>query len=158
MNHAEQVVIRPEALGNDSGNSIMWEGPSDHVGVSSRRQLQKDRVAREWTVPTARLDEVLINTRVDMIKIDVEGFEFEVVKGATEILKRDHPNLIIEITNDFLRECGYTAQEVLLYLSKLGYSATKIEWSGLSHWRVDDILPPQFNAFFYRETPSSSLF
>ncbi|NNF02509.1 MAG: FkbM family methyltransferase [Bacteroidia bacterium] len=35
--------------------------------------------------------------RVDIIKIDVEGHEFKAIKGATEILKKDQPVLIIEI-------------------------------------------------------------
>ncbi len=36
-------------------------------------------------------------TRIDLIKIDVEGAEYEVIRGASKILKKYHPQLIIEI-------------------------------------------------------------
>jgi FkbM family methyltransferase len=159
MNRAQQVVIRPEALGNDSGESVMWEGPSDHVGISSRRPIPKNRVAREWTVSTARLDELLSSEgRVDLIKIDVEGFEFDVLKGSREILRKQHPSLIVEVTDQFLGERGYSARDLFSCLLELGYSASKITWRGLAEWRIDDQLPPQFNAFFRYENSSPSRF
>jgi FkbM family methyltransferase len=47
-------------------------------------------------VDAVRLDD-LDMPPVGFIKIDVEGFELEVLKGAAETVRRDRPNLLIEI-------------------------------------------------------------
>lgn len=41
-----------------------------------------------------------ISERVGLIKIDVEGFEFEVLKGAKNLIERDRPELFIETFSD----------------------------------------------------------
>ena len=41
-----------------------------------------------------------IKTKIDLIKIDVNGHELSVVKGLSKVIKRDKPALIIETSND----------------------------------------------------------
>jgi FkbM family methyltransferase len=73
------------------------------------------------TVPVRRLDDYAF-TEVDFIKIDVEGHELAVIRGATETIEREHPVLMIEIEQRHLRECaiGDVFQEILA----LGYSGS----------------------------------
>lgn len=40
------------------------------------------------TVPTVRLDDEFPNEKIDLLKLDVQGWEINALKGATEILKR----------------------------------------------------------------------
>ena len=48
-------------------------------------------------IKTTTLDEELINEkRVDLIKIDVEGGEFAVLKGSEKIINKFHPVIIFE--------------------------------------------------------------
>jgi len=53
------------------------------------------------------------NYKTDLIKIDVNGFEFNVVKGLTHIIKKNKPALLIEINKDthkirkFLKKYSY---------------------------------------------------
>jgi FkbM family methyltransferase len=57
------------------------------------------RIDEEGTGPLIELtsiDEILIGRKVDIIKIDVEGHESEVCKGARQSLEKYHPALIIE--------------------------------------------------------------
>ncbi len=73
------------------------------------------------TFDLVRLDDVpeLAAERVGLIKIDVEGHEANVLRGAQRLLRRDHPLVVIEqhpdvIANgtspslDFLRDAGYS--------------------------------------------------
>lgn len=48
----------------------------------------------------------------DLIKIDVEGFEWEVLKGARETIARHHPMLQIEVHGDQLFRYGTSANEL----------------------------------------------
>lgn len=61
------------------------------------------------------IDDFSIRDQVDFIKIDVEGFEVNVIKGMKQLLKKDKPILWIEIFQD-------NYQEMLTLLNELGYS------------------------------------
>ena len=60
--------------------------------------------------------------KIDFIKIDVEGFEFQVLKGMDTTLRRQMPKLFVEVDDGNLREHSSSAVEVLSYLSSFGYS------------------------------------
>lgn len=84
--------------------------------------------AQAFTVLCAPLD-VLVNLagleRVDLIKIDVEGSEFQVLDGARETLKRDRPALILEynsITAQYFD--GRSAADLHQLVRDLGYQIT----------------------------------
>jgi hypothetical protein len=47
----------------------------------------------------------------DMLKVDVEGFELEVLKGCSKMLSRT-PKLALEIHGDALRERGYSSDDI----------------------------------------------
>jgi FkbM family methyltransferase len=65
------------------------------------------------TVPLVSLDSLKLG-RVDLVKIDVEGMEQEVLRGAREVLTRERPMLIVEViksdrnaVNSFCDKLGY---------------------------------------------------
>ncbi len=55
------------------------------------------------------------------IKIDVEGFEYKVLKGIATILDKAKPLLIIEINPVTMSKANYSFKELFLFLSELGY-------------------------------------
>ena len=69
------------------------------------------------TVPVKSIDSFNF-TNVDLIKIDVEGHELDVIKGAIDLLQRDKPLLLVEIRENFnhtlnsIFELGYCMVEV----------------------------------------------
>ena len=66
-------------------------------------------------------------TQVDLIKIDVEGFEMEVLKGAEKTLKTFKPLLFIELDNNNLKLHNSSAKELVEYLMFLGYEILHTE-------------------------------
>jgi FkbM family methyltransferase len=60
-------------------------------------------------------------SNVSVIKIDVEGAEFEVLKGAERTLRAEKPALVIEIEDKYLARNGANAAAVRSYLRSLGY-------------------------------------
>ncbi len=57
-------------------------------------------------------------TKIDVVKIDVEGHEFDTIKGCAEILKTIQPIFIIEIE---LRHAHYPIHEIFDFITNFGY-------------------------------------
>jgi hypothetical protein len=61
--------------------------------------------------------------KIDLIHLDLEGYEFEALKGAKELIERDKPLIILEIDtravdyNNFMRELNYKPYKQLIYNS-----------------------------------------
>jgi FkbM family methyltransferase len=73
----------------------------ESVPGSSQAGGTRDRI--EVLITT--LDDLLLSTRPpDLVKIDVEGSEASVLRGATTLLKRHRPRLLCEVTSEARRE------------------------------------------------------
>lgn len=59
--------------------------------------------------------------RVDAVKIDVEGAEFQVLKGAVETLARYRPVVSVELIDRQLKLLGASAEEVMIFMRSHGY-------------------------------------
>lgn len=112
----------------DGGSADFYEAPSSHFGMGSLAR-QFGSAARR--VPTRTLDSLLAGTgddRVDLIKIDVEGFESAVFRGARRLLTGPRPPKIVFEFCDWAerRAFGRTgdAQRVLL---EYGYRLWRLE-------------------------------
>ena len=61
--------------------------------------------------------------KIDFIKLDVEGAELLVLRGATELIRRDRPAIVFETGPDDQNSMGLAGKELFLYFAKeLGYS------------------------------------
>jgi FkbM family methyltransferase len=71
------------------------------------------------SVNAVTLDEyfALKDTNIDLIKIDVEGYELHVLKGARKLLESKHPHVLCEIHD------SPSLVDTLEYMSALGYIA-----------------------------------
>jgi FkbM family methyltransferase len=75
-------------------------------------------------VPILRFDDFAAQqglTRLDVMKIDVEGAEMTVLKGAAESIRRHRPLIIVEVHEGTSRAAGYSPQALLDYVRQLGY-------------------------------------
>jgi FkbM family methyltransferase len=75
-------------------------------------------------VRTMRLDELVQSeklSRVDMIKMDIEGAELAALRGAGESLERFRPVVLLELSDRALQHQGSTSADVLALLAQHGY-------------------------------------
>lgn len=114
------VTAHPIALANFSGTAELRvprrsKGYSNQGSTLSAISAGEDYAAVQ--VRAARLDELGL-TDIGFIKIDVEGFELEVLEGGAEILKCDRPNLLIELEQRHTRR---PIMELIAQVEAYGY-------------------------------------
>lgn len=76
-------------------------------------------------VRVTRLDDFVSENEIEdvsLIKVDVEGFEMNVLKGAQETLSKFKPTLFVEVNNRFLTRQSSSAAELLDFLAARGYA------------------------------------
>ena len=114
------VIIEQKAVSSCCGTLDLYVPQEGSPGASLVRRAVTE-VHNTVAVPTVSLDEVFkdYKRRVALLKIDVEGAELEVFKGAERLLTRDGPLLVFECENRHL-ENG-RVEDVLAYLAALGY-------------------------------------
>jgi FkbM family methyltransferase len=148
LNPSLAVKVHRVAASDERGFLDFYCGPPDHSGVASIRDHGQsgDRLA----VATTPIDDVLDADRpVNLLKIDVEGAEMKVVAGARRTIERWRPDVIVEVSESFLRQMGSSGAELCDVFFGRGYRMFGIRWDGIREchgWHPD--LPDQFNALF----------
>ena len=100
---------------------------SNNTGMDRLVSIDTDNNSGQ-DVEVVLLDDELKNLdRIDLIKIDTEGFEFEVLKGASAILEKYKPKLFVELDASNLERYATNVEQILEYLKPFGYSFLNIQ-------------------------------
>lgn len=118
-----QVEIHSIALSSADGTSILKIPLDEHTGLSCLGTPTRFKKWRAVEVVTRRLDS--LGLAPDFIKLDVEGWELEVVKGARETLSRTRPPILMESAIGNLRpglRFDYQPKQLEKLLRSYGYT------------------------------------
>ena len=131
------IHVVPVALSNESENKIMYfpkavkqTGLRNYGGSSIQKTDGMDE-STKTEVECRRLDDVYKGV-TSVIKIDVEGHELEVLKGAENTIRKYMPTLLIEIFD-------YEDSEVAKYIRSLGYDEPERRPECMFLYRAKDI-------------------
>jgi FkbM family methyltransferase len=113
-NMADRVTIISEALSSEKGTIRFAE----HEFLAGSHLIDGEaRYDSETTVQVTTLDALVDDlglTRMDLIKLDLEGFELDALKGAQKTISRFSPVFVAEF-NSFAT-CAYRRQSPVLLL------------------------------------------
>lgn len=154
INKFKNINLHRLAIGSISSTMAIYKHPEVNKGSASLAWTSSTENAVETEIKT--LDNIaFLDTKkpISMIKIDVEGWEFEVLKGADKILSSDEkPNLCIEFSLLHPLQGG-THREMYEFLSERGYIGYVLESSKSSKSLLievsSDALPTHDNIFFF---------
>ena len=121
---ADKATIWPYALSDESGTALfnhVTNAPA-YSGLQQRDYAVSTPVIEQLTVEVKQLDALIPqNIAIDFLKIDVEGAEFGVLKGATRILSQDSPVLLFECGLGASNHYGTEPEAIFNFLTEMGY-------------------------------------
>jgi FkbM family methyltransferase len=136
---AANVSVQEVACTDRSGALTFYDATQrGNTGASSMSAKNAGANAAEFTVMGRRIDDVvgeLRITRLDVMKIDAEGAELHVLRGAQETLTRFHPKLVLEIAPGQLASMNTTVESIADFQRAAGYTTSRrldelnVEWS-----------------------------
>lgn len=118
----KRVIVEPVALSDETGECTLRIPTANPAlaTVEPANLLSKaptEGGLEKFGVPMRRLDDYKL-ADIGFIKIDVEGHELAVLKGARSTIERDRPALLIEIED---RHRPNTIAETTVFLQNFGY-------------------------------------
>ena len=116
------VSVHAVALSDEHGTAEFYVNAeqTSYSGLVARRAAGP---LEPVAVPCRTLDEMMSgNARIGFVKIDVNGAESKLLRGAREFLQRDRPFVLLECTRGGLDDYGVDASEVYdLVTGELGW-------------------------------------
>lgn len=113
------ITVHNTGVGSGPGELVLHIPVVGGVPMPTRASFQEfDEESIQLRVPVTTLDSTPI-ADIAFIKIDVEGFELQVLQGALGILGKSHPILLVEIDRE--RHDQESFGVIIRLLSGLGY-------------------------------------
>lgn len=140
------VVLINKAVSNINGDAILYlnnENSGDH------RVYNTGDKRRTIKITTITLDDYFKDkkTKIDLIKMDIQGAEVQAMTGAVEILnKNKNIKLITELMPSMLKQSGSSIEKYLELLKENKFKISRID----EMKRTTNIITPESLIFSYR--------
>jgi len=132
------TTLLQKAVAAESGMLTLYT--SNLLNVD-HRTYKHDNYAEQHSIEKMAIDDYINNQfKVDLIKMDIQGFEMEALKGMKKTLEAN-PNLILftEFWAYGLQQAGSSAMEVFDFLTQLNFNVYRIDNAKLSVLTIENI-------------------
>jgi FkbM family methyltransferase len=145
VNKAQNVIVEPIACTDREQTLTLYAAPNLNTGASSlareNANISAEEAPRPYSVRGRPIDDVVreLNLeRVDAMKVDVEGAEVYVLRGAVNTMKRFHPKIVVEIVERQLASMHTTPHDLIGLIEGAGYNRSRqideFDWE----WTMQD--------------------
>jgi FkbM family methyltransferase len=118
-------------LSDTSGEITLYADAANPGGHSFFEWNVRRSDGIKETVPVYSLDaflqKELPGKRLDVLKMDVQGFEMNLLNGARETITNHKPSVLCEITPEALQRAGSSHSELLKFFNDLEYRMTLVD-------------------------------
>ncbi|MCO5259937.1 MAG: FkbM family methyltransferase [Crocinitomicaceae bacterium] len=126
LNSFSTIVLEKQAVGDSVGSiRLYYDFSEGNLGMVSTKKIDN---ATSEEVPVNTIDNYLKTkplTKIDFIKIDVEGHELSVLNGMVDTIKQYHPTILLEVLDN-----DENAMKVLDFMQKMQYQKSYINDDG----------------------------
>lgn len=133
LNHLRNVAVVEIGLGAVPETKTLVYDPNDTAAGSMNRQIQARLLAahhRQIEIAVQALDDYVATNNPaapDLVKIDVEGLEYDVLCGMQKMLRAPKPHLFIELHGDGEQQKRANVQNVCTLLHACQYAIHHVE-------------------------------
>jgi FkbM family methyltransferase len=128
INAADNVITPlPQAVGAAVGKTTFFVSDSEADNGNSMVSYKEDRKLNGIDIDITTVDTVVKEknlAKVNFIKIDVEGVEYDTLRGATETLKNLRPLCIVSIHPEPIAAKGDKLEDIYDLMKDLNYKIT----------------------------------
>jgi FkbM family methyltransferase len=141
------------AVSDKTGESVLYI--SDNLNVDHRAYPTDGETRRTLSIQCTRLDDYFKpGERVDLIKMDIQGFEMHALRGAERVL-RENPKveLLVEFWPYGLKQAGVDWKDLIAHLRDCGMEIQEISRTGLDSFSAKSVRESPdcyVNLFAYR--------
>lgn len=132
LNDFNNILLYDFGLSEQEGSFSIHEFEGRNEGLATLFPGDRE-VARTIDISLKKLDNVFQSTsltRLDFVKMDIEGGELAALKGAQETIQKFKPVFQIEINTESYNAAGYTVNDILKFLKANDYEAFSITKRG----------------------------
>jgi FkbM family methyltransferase len=135
LNRITNIVAEKRAVLDKNGMTDIYISDKQNMGMSSIFHFNSEsgKSGKSEKVEAVSLDDYIEErdiSRINLIKIDIEGSEMLAIKGMQSILERFHPKILIELKEETFTNSGYQAKDIIDFLAKAGYNKFIIDEQG----------------------------
>lgn len=144
LNGSANVHPLQMAATDHEGHLTLHFFPQDSSATASQFQAWRDKPTLTVDVPATTLDAQLKDIPEGaciLLKVDAEGGELAIFRGAATLLKDRRPLLMFEFFPALAQAAGWTPPELLDLLAGYGYSFWVPEGDGLRPFRPESDTP-----------------
>ncbi len=131
-NALRNVEVFQYALADSHGTATFNLPPEGEEAFGSMHANGRFEVAKTVQVEMHRLDDVLEklgNPKIGLVKMDAEGAELLILRGAAKLLSSpDKPDLIFEANEVNCKPFGYCVFDILQYVHSYGYRLRQLDY------------------------------
>jgi FkbM family methyltransferase len=125
--HLDNVTVSNFALSNTTGHKTLFTCPTDN-GMHRLYNSKWCEGGEKIRVPVSMVDIIFqdLQHKINFVKIDVEGYEYNVINGMMKILSQYKPIIMMEWHPPTIIEAGADPREFYnLMINELGYYKPK---------------------------------
>jgi FkbM family methyltransferase len=140
-NAISNIVVNKVGLGSREEELLLSvPGINSGEGTFGRSAYGEDAIY-QVRAQVKRGDQILAEERPSLIKIDVEGFECNVLAGLSETINKHHPMILTEVVSAHLNRCGASVKKLKALMESLNYRGFLIRLhraQGRYDWQLTD--------------------
>jgi FkbM family methyltransferase len=141
LNDLTNIQLIPYGVGANSAELIMNLYPELNSGASTfstnfnfnvKLKSLRNLFYKKENIKIITLNKLKASLppKIKLIKIDIEGFELEAIKGSTELLaEKAFENILIEIHTEALKGLNQTEEDLNNFITAYGYKSKKIAYN-----------------------------
>lgn len=131
LNNFSNCRVIESAVGSKVTKQTLYKVSDEDVYGYLDPIVNNKKLIKSNEIDVTTVDEIITGNnleKIDLLKIDVEGFEYEVLLGCKSAFEQGKiKNIICEIHSDFLKAKKSDEQEIYTFLKSAGFEITKIQ-------------------------------